>query len=219
MSAHTAIMLSRQMPIPDRTSCTTSAELLAYHARISNAANRDNHLTGPKLIKRLVEDQEWSPLDMVNCAFEIKTSRRISRQILRHWSMRFQEFSYRWAVMPDEEPYFTLARLRDPKNRGATLPASQDVIEGWYSDQEEIWSQAKARYNRALAEGQHPESACVVLPEGMAPSLLNVNASVRSWLHYSALRRKPNTQVEHRLIAEQVWSELQAEYPQLKESK
>lgn len=210
---HTARVVALTQPKADVTSCTTPQELLAYFARVSNAANRDNHLTGARLIRRLIADEEWSPLDMVNINFEIATSRRISRQILRHWSMRFQEFSQRWAVLDNQLPYYTRARLRDATNRAATTPATDDEINLWYDEQRILWNYSFTRYRMALERGQHPESACVILPEGMAPSLLNVNATLRTWLHYSTLRRKPSTQEEHRTIADQVWACCCEEFP------
>lgn len=207
------------MPIPGRTSCSTSEELLAYFARVSNAANQDKHATGPKLIRRLIKDNEWSPLDMVCVTFEIQTSRRISRQILRHWSARFQEFSQRWATLDEQtEPYYSEARMAVKGNRALTVEAEEELKIFWKAEQKRIWNFAWERYQEALKRGQHPEDACVVLPEGMAPSRLYAQGSLRTWLHYSLLRTKPQTQREHRTIAQSLWDEIGKFYPTLYEA-
>lgn len=215
---HSARAVAITLPVGNlaHTANLGSEGLLAYFARVSNAANQLNIATGPRLIKRLIADAEWSPLDMVNVVFEIETSRAIARQILRHWSARFQEFSQRWAAV-DAEPYMTIARAAVPGRRAETQRMTADQEAAWYGEQIRTWRVAHSRYKAAIEAGQHPESARCILPEGMAPSFLYANATLRTWLHYAQLRMKKNTQLEHRWIAEQVWEHLIFHYPVLGE--
>jgi len=214
---HSVWLTAMTQPEPGATSCATPAELLAYFARVSSAANQDKHLTGPRLIRRLIRDAEWSPLDMVTLNFEVHTSRRIARQMLRHWTIRFQEFSQRWSADIPPTPYLTPARMAVPGQRAEAREADPLYSASWIARQMRVWEAAWVEYQDALKEGQHPETACVVLPEGMAPSRMHTQATLRTWYHYSWLRMKPNTQAEHRLLAEQVWAVLVEKFPVLGE--
>jgi len=214
---HRATLIAMTQPLPGRLppECADPGSLLAYLARISNAANQENWRTGPRLLRRLIRDGEWSPLDQVTMNFEIETNRRIARQMLRHWTIKPQEFSQRWAEVPPK-PYYTELRDRDPKNRANSVVSTDPHrIEAWRTNQWFIWDNAWDVYQEALANGVHPEVAVAVLPEGMAPSRLYMQATVRTWLHYSLLRLKPNTQKEHRFIAEDIWQALAEFFPDL----
>lgn len=211
---HTAVAVACTMPIPGATSCATAHELLAYLARVSNTANQDNHLTGPALIRALVKRREWSPLDQIDLTYEVNTSRRVSRQIIRHWTLKPQEFSQRWAEVPPR-PCYTQGRVRVAKDRGLTEPASSTLNADYMQRQAEAWARAYEDYTWAIAQGLHPECAAVFLPEGMAPTRCYFKGSLRTWLHYSLLRTGRRTQEEHRMIAFQVWDDLTTRFPEL----
>lgn len=194
---------------------STPQELLAYFARVSSTQNQLNHETGPKLIKSLVKRQEWSPLDMVNLVVEIVTTRDVARQILRHWSLKPQEFSQRYAMVQDD-PIFREARLQHPTDRQASIETDDPELQAdWLQSQQEVWDKAIAEYNRALERGVAKEVARAVLPEGLTPSRTYFNGTVRSWYHYCELRKKLSTQKEHRLIAEAVWDILASQFPDI----
>lgn len=197
---------------------TTTAELLAYCARVSSTANQQNHATGPRLIKSLITREEWSPLEMVNLTMEIVTTRDIARQILRHRSFSFQEFSQRYAEVEDD-PVFRQARNQHPTDRQASIeidkPSAQD---DWRRAQERVWREAIAAYRAARKRGMAKEVARTVLPEGMTQSRLYVQGSLRSWWHYTALRMQPGTQAEHREIAEAARAIVLERFPMLSEA-
>lgn len=202
-------------PEPGATSCNTAEELLAWCARVSSAATQEDHLTGPRLLRRLIRDGEWSPLDQVSVNFEVHTSRRISRQIIRHWTVKPQEFSQRWAE-PELNPYVTAARHPVAGNRAVSALTLNTVVnEAWLRRQHTVWKAAKAAYLWAMDNGMHHEVAAVVLPEGMTPTRLMLHATVRTWLHYSQLRLRPNTQLEHRMVAEHIWAAIALKFPEL----
>lgn len=189
--------------------------LLAYFARVSSTANQNNHETGGKLLRSLVKRKEWSPLEMVSLTVEINTTRDIARQILRHRSFSFQEFSQRYAKVEDE---FIMreARLQDHKDRQNSYMTDDDKLIAWWNDQQEsIASVIDATYNIALANGIAKEVARSILPEGMTPSKLYMAGTLRSWIHYCFLRCDPKTQKEHRLIAEQCRGILIEQFPDL----
>tara|TARA_B100001287_G_C22672544_1_gene525984 strand:+ start:75 stop:710 length:636 start_codon:yes stop_codon:yes gene_type:complete len=176
-------------------------ELVAYTARVSNPDNQDNAETADKLLKYLIKHKHWSPFEMVNICLEIKTTRDIARQILRHRSFSFQEFSQRYAVAQD----FTLreARMQDHKNRQNSIDnADMDLQKTWERKQQGVIDEAKLAYQWALDKGIAKEQARAVLPEGNTMSTLYVNGTLRSWIHYIELRKDASTQKEHRDVAE-----------------
>ena len=181
-------------------------ELVAYCARVSNPSNQLNTETSAKLIKYLVKHQHWSPLEMASACLEIETTRDIARQILRHRSFSFQEFSQRYAVA-DLGWELKETRLQDTKNRqnsieipGTTLK-EQNLIEQWRNKQEQLIRDAEYAYDWAIENGIAKEQARAVLPEGLTVSRLYMNGTLRSWLHYIDLRSGPETQKEHRAVA------------------
>jgi len=174
-------------------------ELIAYMARISNPENQDNP-DYERLIRYLIKHKHWSPFEMVNICLEINCTRDIARQILRHRSFTFQEFSQRYAESTDFN--YSEARLQDPKNRQASLEAHSDDLKAqWYHDQSEVLQTALRAYKGALKAGMAKEVARKVLPEGLTMSRMYVNGSLRSWIHYVQLRTGEETQKEHRLVA------------------
>jgi len=179
-------------------------ELVAYCARVSNPANQENVSTGPRLVDYLVRHRHWSPLEMVDITLEIVTTRDIARQLLRHRSFSFQEFSQRYAeVTPDY--VLREARAQDPKNRQNSLPISDPKIhEDWARIQEILGHLALSAYKSALSVGIAKEVARSVLPEGMTESRLYMKGSLRSWIHYLEVRTDPSTQKEHRALAEEI---------------
>jgi thymidylate synthase (FAD) len=182
-------------------------ELIAYCARVSNPSNQLNTDTSEKLIRYLVKHQHWSPLEMVSACIEITTTRDIARQILRHRSFSFQEFSQRYAD-PTQDLSFVVraARKQDPKNRQnsveleATL-GDQNLQEQWASKQRELIALAKSTYEWAVNKGIAKEQARAVLPEGNTVSRLYMNGTLRSWVHFIELRSGNGTQKEHQEIA------------------
>jgi thymidylate synthase (FAD) len=197
-------LISYSQPV---TTDETVTDLVAYCARVSNPSNQDNKDTSEKLIRYLIKNQHWSPLEMVSMCLEIETTRDIARQILRHRSFSFQEFSQRYAD-PTKELNFVLreARLQDTKNRqnsiemGATLKDSL-IADEWKRKQVDIIRQVKESYEWAIANGIAKEQARAILPEGNTVSRLYVNGTLRSWIHYIQLRSANGTQKEHREIA------------------
>lgn len=183
---------------------TTANEFIAYVARVSNPGNQWNHETAERLVAYLEREKHWSSFELFNIVLEINTTRDIARQLLRHRSMSFQEFSQRYAEA-DNAPEFREARLQDTQNRQNSIDTDDEEIKGWWSaEQEWIARQAMRSYKQAISRGIAKEVARAVLPEGMTPSRLYANASVRSWLHYIAVRTDPSTQKEHRILAEEV---------------
>ena len=179
----------------------TLQELVAYCARVSNPANQNNIEKNEKLIKYLINNNHWSPLEMVNVCLEIETTRDIARQILRHRSFSFQEFSQRYAVA-DLNFENREARLQDSKNRQNSLETDDDDIHfNWEMKQAEVKSTVTRAYNWAIENGIAKEQARAVLPEGMTPSRMYMNGTLRSWIHYIQLRSANGTQKEHREVA------------------
>jgi thymidylate synthase (FAD) len=178
-------------------------ELIAYCARVSNPSNQNNKDTSEKLIKYLIKHQHWSPLEMVSVCIEIETTRDIARQILRHRSFSFQEFSQRYADPVEELDFIRRgARLQDPKNRQNSIDAAPiNVQDMWDMKQQEVIKLCKEVYKWAIDEGIAKEQARAVLPEGMTVSRLYMNGTLRSWVHYIALRSANGTQQEHQDIA------------------
>lgn len=185
-------------------------DLVAFCARVSNPAGQMNTATNEKLIKYLIKNQHWSPLEMVNVCLEIETTRDIARQILRHRSFSFQEFSQRYADPTAElENAFVLrdARRQDTKNRqnSVELDLSNDadrfLAAGWENIQREVIRKCREAYEYAIVNGIAKEQARAVLPEGLTVSRLYMNGSLRSWIHYIQLRSGNGTQKEHMEIA------------------
>lgn len=178
-------------------------ELVAFCARVSNPSNQYNTATSQKLIKYLIKNQHWSPLEMVSVCMEITTTRDIARQILRHRSFSFQEFSQRYAD-PVKELEFVLrdARMQDDKNRQNSIETNDtDLKEAWWMRQSMVLDAAKSAYQWAIENGIAKEQARVVLPEGLTVSRLYMNGTLRSWVHYLQLRTANGTQKEHSEIA------------------
>lgn len=178
-------------------------ELIAYCARVSNPSNQLNTETSEKLINYLVKHAHWSPLEMVSACVEITTTRDIARQILRHRSFAFQEFSQRYAD-PTKDLNFVLreARLQDTKNRQNSIETEdKELQERWELMQQRVINEAKYVYEWAIANGIAKEQARVVLPEGNTESRVYMNGTLRSWIHFIELRSANGTQKEHQLIA------------------
>ena len=178
-------------------------ELVAFCARVSNPSNQLNTETSEKLIKYLIKNAHWSPLEMVSACLEIETTRDIARQILRHRSFSFQEFSQRYAN-PVEDLEFVIreARLQDPKNRQNSISTDNEkIIEEWEQMQSKVIDKATEVYNWAIENGIAKEQARSVLPEGNTVSRIYMNGTLRSWIHYIQLREENGTQKEHMEIA------------------
>jgi len=178
-------------------------ELIAYCARVSNPSNQLNSETSEKLIRYLVRHAHWSPLEMVSACVEITTTRDIARQILRHRSFSFQEFSQRYTDPTKDLNFVTReARLQDPKNRQNSVEVEDQLLQNeWYRAQQRVIYAAQREYEWAIANGIAKEQARAVLPEGLIESRLYMNGTLRSWIHFIELRSGNGTQKEHQLIA------------------
>lgn len=186
---------------PVLTDVPGTADLLAFCARVSSTANQMNHETGGKLLRSLVKRKEWSPLEMISLTVEIETTRDIARQLLRHRSFSFQEFSQRYAEVT-EPPVLRECRMQDGRDRQNSLDTDDAILVAWWEraqNQAARWT--SDIYREALSRGIAKEVARAVLPEGMTPSRLYMAGTLRSWLHYCDLRCDGKTQREHRLIA------------------
>jgi thymidylate synthase (FAD) len=194
---------------------TPDAEkLLGYIARVSNPQNQDNdNVEG--LLRYMVKHQHWSPFEMASAVFEIETTRDIARQILRHRSFSFQEFSQRYAdvsLLPAAQ--LRECRLQDMKNRQNSLTTDdQTKQDTWAQIQAKVSDVAQVAYQQALEMGVAKEQARAVLPEGLTPSRLYMSGTIRSWMHYCQLRTQPETQKEHRVIAQSISDELALQVP------
>jgi thymidylate synthase (FAD) len=192
-------------------------ELVAFCARVSNPANQTNTETSEKLIRYLIKHKHWSPLEMVSACLEIETTRDIARQILRHRSFSFQEFSQRYAVA-DLGWEYKEARLQDTKNRQNSISTDNTELQAeWERRQSNIANDAADVYNWALENGIAKEQARAVLPEGITTSRLYMQGTLRSWLHYIELRSGPETQKEHREVAQGCADALESIFPMVKE--
>ncbi len=178
-------------------------ELIAYCARVSNPSNQFNTETSEKLIKYLVKHAHWSPLEMVSACVEIETTRDIARQILRHRSFSFQEFSQRYAD-PTKDLDFVLreARLQDTKNRQNSIETEDPALSAWWDAQQKfVIDNVKRIYAEAIERGIAKEQARAILPEGNTVSRLYMNGTLRSWVHFIELRSGNGTQKEHQIVA------------------
>jgi thymidylate synthase (FAD) len=192
-------------------------ELIAFCARVSNPSNQANHETSEKLIRYLIKHQHWSPLEMVNICLEIETTRDIARQILRHRSFSFQEFSQRYAVA-DLGFEFKEARLQDEKNRQNSIETTDVGLQlNWETQQDYVIVAAERAYRWALEHGIAKEQARAVLPEGITVSKLYMNGTLRSWVHYIQLRSGVETQKEHREVALACANAIEPIFPMIKE--
>ena len=178
-------------------------ELIAFCARVSNPSNQFNNDTSEKLIRYLVRHQHWSPLEMVSACMEITTTRDIARQILRHRSFSFQEFSQRYADPTKDLEFVTRSgRLQDPKNRQNSIEHADHLLENeWYRAQQRVIYAAQREYEWAIKNGIAKEQARAVLPEGLIQSRLYMNGTLRSWIHFIQLRSGNGTQLEHQAVA------------------
>lgn len=196
------ISYSQPPPNLDENQPTESLEnIVAYCARVSNPSNQNNTKTNERLITYLIDHQHWSPLEMVNICLEIETTRDIARQILRHRSFSFQEFSQRYAVA-DLGFEYKETRLQDTKNRQNSIECENKKLEEeWENVQDRVSEIAETAYKWAIEKGIAKEQARAVLPEGMTITRMYVNGTLRSWVHYIQLRSGNGTQKEHREIA------------------
>ena len=194
-------------------------ELVAFCARVSNPSNQFNTDTSEKLIKYLIKHQHWSPLEMVSACLEIETTRDIARQILRHRSFSFQEFSQRYAD-PTKDLSFVLreARLQDTKNRQNSVENTNLALAAWWEErQKRVIEEAKNAYEWAIQNGIAKEQARAVLPEGLTVSRLYMNGTLRSWIHFIELRSANGTQKEHQEVARECAKVIAEVFPLAKE--
>ena len=196
----------------------TTEDIVSYCARVSNPKNQKNFTTSSKLLSYMIREGHWSPFEMVHLTIEIETTRDIARQILRHRSFAFQEFSQRYAD-PTKELKFVdrEARLQDPKNRQNSIQVDtdSDLHHAWKQEQLNVISSAMDSYNWAIKNGIAKEQARAVLPEGLIESRLYMSGNLRSWIHYCQLRMGHGTQLEHIKIAKKCWKILEEEFPEV----
>jgi thymidylate synthase (FAD) len=193
----------------------SAEDMIVYMARVSNPSNQDLSQGDEKLIRYLIKNQHWSPFEMVNVVMEISTTRDIARQILRHRSFSFQEFSQRYAD-PTKELGFELreARLQDTKNRQNSIETEDNELKSeWMIKQMNVISEAKNAYEWAIENGIAKEQARAVLPEGNTQSRMYMNGTLRSWIHYCQLRMENGTQKEHMEVAKECWEIIRDEFP------
>ena len=197
---------------------TPEAEnLIARMARVSNPENQNNPASAPKLLKYLIKNKHWSPFEMVNVCMEIETTRDIARQILRHRSFSFQEFSQRYAVTQNFVSTSEV-RLQDEKNRQNSLYTDDLSLQNWWEGiQRRLIAETQFMYTSALDKGIAKEVARKLLPEGLTMSKMYMNGTLRSWLHYIDIRCDLATQKEHREVAEQCRDIIFAEFPSIKD--
>lgn len=195
-------------------------ELIAFCARVSNPSNQMNKETGEKLVRYLIKHKHWSPLEMCSATIGIQTTRDIARQILRHRSFSFQEFSQRYADPNTMDETFVLreARLQDPKNRQNSVECDdRELQREWAEKQLEVIRAAESAYNWAVDRGIAKEQARVVLPEGNTVSRVYMNGTLRSWVHYVELRSGNGTQKEHIEVAVQIAKAINKIFPMINE--
>lgn len=201
-------------PVVDKVK--TAEEFIAYCARVSNPTNQLNNETAERLLQYLVKNKHWSPFEMVHVVMEINTTRDIGRQILRHRSFSFQEFSQRYAEVDSTVFAYREARLQDQKNRQNSVETSDsELLTTWEMKQQQIAHEARLAYKWAIDNGVAKEQARAVLPEGMTMSRMYMSGSLRSWLHYCELRCGNGTQKEHRLIAEECRNIIALKFPSI----
>lgn len=205
------------------TGMGTLEELTAYFARVSNPSNQMNTQTSRKLIKYLINNKHWSPLEMTHATLEINTTRDIARQILRHRSFSFQEFSQRYADPTQMEFEVREARLQDEQNRQNSIdidrtdPEQRELAEMFRTEQATLLRKTKDLYRWAISNGIAKEQARAILPEGLTPSRMYMAGSLRSWVHYIQLRSENGTQLEHMEIAKECAKVLEPVFPLINE--
>lgn len=188
-------------------------KLIGYIARVSNPANQDNENVDG-LIRYMLRNDHWSPFEMVSACVEIKTSRTMARQILRHRSFSFQEFSQRYAEVENPCSLLVETRLQDTSNRQNSLPSDdEELATTWRAYQEAVASEAELAYKWALRNGIAKEQARAVLPEGLTPSTMYMSGTLRSWLHYLRVRSGNGTQKEHVEVCNVIKAELVKAFP------
>ena len=193
----------------------SAEDLIVYMARVSNPSNQGMNSDPARLIRYLIKNEHWSPFEMTNIVMEISTTRDIARQILRHRSFSFQEFSQRYAD-PTKDLGFELreARLQDEKNRQNSIEVDDDELQAeWKIKQVNLIGEAKKAYEWAIENGIAKEQARAVLPEGNTQSRMYMNGTLRSWIHYCQLRMSNGTQKEHAEIAKECWKIIAEKFP------
>lgn len=198
---------------------TDAQELIAFCARVSNPSNQFNMETADKLIRYLIKHKHWSPLEMVSACLEIETTRDIARQILRHRSFSFQEFSQRYAD-PTQDLDFVVreARLQDTKNRQNSVEVDDPALSAWWDAQQKFLIENVRRiYSEAIEKGIAKEQARAILPEGNTVSRLYMNGTLRSWVHYCELRMANGTQKEHADIAKEIAKVITEAFPMMED--
>ena len=214
-----ARLISYSKPPEDLYVGDNVQELIAYTARVSNPSNQDNTETSERLLRYHIREKHWSPFEMVSACLEVETTRDIARQLLRHRSFSFQEFSQRYAD-PTKDLKFQLkdARLQDTKNRQNSIVVKNAELQlEWLQQQAEAVNAAKKSYSWAIENGIAKEQARAVLPEGIMESRLYVNGTMRSWIHYIGLRSGHGTQKEHIQLAVECAKALEPIFPMIKE--
>jgi thymidylate synthase (FAD) len=216
-------LISKTTPV-DGYEFKTTQDLLSYITRVSNPDNQKNFDTAEKLIRYCLRKKHWSPFEMIDLTLEINTTRDIGRQILRHRSFSFQEFSQRYADPTQLGMVQREARLQDPKNRQNSIDvihedgdSAAQLIEDWNDRQFFLVKKSIEDYEWAIANGIAKEQARAILPEGLTMSRMYMKGSLRSWIHYCDIRRGIETQKEHRDIAEKAWTILKSEFKFLEE--
>ncbi len=204
-------------PVNETAEMFLPKDIVSYCARVSNPSNQNNHQTADRLLAYCVKNDHWSIFEMVNVVMEIETTRDIARQILRHRSFSFQEFSQRYAAVTDMSAPRE-ARLQDTKNRQNSTELDYDdeknldLAEDWYQYQKTLKSMSLSAYDWAIKNGIAKEVARAVLPEGLTMSRMYMNGTLRSWIHYCQLRMGNGTQKEHRELAAECWKLITNEF-------
>ena len=211
-----AKLIGRTVPVVDfgdRVNIDTAEQLIVYMARVSNPESQQAGDNPERLLSYLVRHKHWSPFEMVSLTMEIQTPRDISRQILRHRSFSFQEFSQRYAVVTEFAE--RECRLQDLKNRQSSIECAEGTETAWWwkQVQRDIQYTAGVVYKSAIEQGIAKEVARTILPEGLTMSRLYMHGTLRSWIHYCLVRMESGTQKEHRQIAEQCWEIVRGEFP------
>jgi thymidylate synthase (FAD) len=212
---------ARIIAVTQPTDGSSVDEFVAYVARVSNPSNQNNKETAPKLLRYLAKHKHWSPFEMVNICMEIETTRDIARQVLRHRSFAFQEFSQRYADPTKDLGFETReARLQDMKNRQNSIEIAQGtpLTERWEEVQQKVIDAAQEAYTWASYNNIAKEQARAVLPEGLTVSRMYMNGTLRSWIHYCQLRMGIETQKEHREVATDAWYQITEKFPSLKDA-
>jgi thymidylate synthase (FAD) len=209
----TARLIAHTQPIDE--GIQTLEDLVAYCARVSNPESQVANEGVERLLRYMLEHSHWSPFEMVSITLEVETTRDIARQLLRHRSFSFQEFSGRYAAIT-QPPWYRKARMQHPTNRQSSLPVkSPELAHWWDAIQRDIAESVRSYYAQALERGIAKEVARAILPEGITPSRLYVNGTLRSWIHYIELRTRPDTQLEHRWLARQCAAAIEPIFPMI----